>query len=127
VRPVAPARVMVPPPVVVRLPLAVRVAPLAAERLPPLARVKAGSERLAALKARVRLRRLVSVEKSGSAAAALILRRETSRMLACVPPKTGAVAPRSLADVPRRMSEPAAVTATVVVPPVAVMAPVWVM
>jgi hypothetical protein len=125
VSPVAPARVMVPPPVVVRLPLAVSRAPLAAERLPPLARVKAGSVRLAALKARVRPRRLVSVEKSGSAAVALMLRSETSRMFAWVPPNTGAVAPKSFAAVPRRMSDPAAVTETVVVPPAVVMEPVW--
>ncbi len=53
----------------------------------------------------------------------LVLRKPTSRMLATVPPNTIAAAPKLLACVFKVMSETAVVTATVVAPPVAVIAP----
>src|ERR1700690_2911460 len=111
----------------VAAPDCVMAPPAVTARLPPLVSVSAGRPIAALLKVSVRLRRLPSPAKLGRAAAAFVLRRLTSLMFEAVPPNTGAVAPKLLAWVPRRMSEPAAVTERVVVPPLAVIAPVSVM
>ena len=78
----------------------------------------------AASKLSVKLRKLLKLENVGVAAPALIFLSVTSRILAVVPPNTNAAIPILLAWVPSKISDAGAVTATVVVPPVAVSAPV---
>ena len=111
----------------VATPVCVIAPPAVTARLPPPVSVIAGRLIAALSKASVRFLRLASPAKLGRTAPAFVLRRLTSRMLETVPPNTGALTPRLFACVPSRMSEPAALTARVVVPPVAVIAPVSVM
>ena len=101
--------------------------PAVADKLPPEVKVIAGNAIAALLNTIVKLRKLVKPVKLGNRAPLFTLRKETSRILDCVPPNTGAEVPKSLAKEPNKISEAAEVTATVVVPPVAVIAPVCVM
>jgi len=104
-------------------PLCVIAPPAIADKLPPFVKVSAGKAIAAVSNCRVKLRKFVKPVKLGNIAPALILRSETSRIFVCVPPNTSAAVPKLLACVPSSMSEVGAVTATVVVPPVAVIAP----
>jgi len=105
-------------------PLCVIAPPAIADKLPPFVKVSAGKAIAAVSNCSVKLRKLVKPVKLGNTAPALMLRRETSRIFVCVPPNTSAAVPKLFACVPNKMSDVGALTATVVVPPVAVMVPV---
>ena len=107
----------------VNTPLCVIAPPAVITALPLFVKVIAGRAIAALLNVSVKLRRLVNPVKLGSTAPLLILRNEKSRIFDLVPPKTKADVPKSLACVPSKISEPDAVTATVVAPPVAVITP----
>lgn len=109
----------------VKIPACVIAPPASATKLPPLVKVIAGKAIAALLKVTVKLRKLVKPAKLGRVAPTLVLRKLTSRIFATVPANTGA-APRLFAC-DNKISEAGAVTAKLVVPPVAVNAPVWVM
>ena len=97
--------------------------PAVAIKLPPLVKVTAGNAIAALSKYKVKLRKLVKPLKLGTLAPLLTFRMDTSRILLFVPPKTNADVPKSFNCEPNKISELAAVTATVVVPPVTVITP----
>ena len=95
-------------------------------RLPPSVNVIAGKVMLLPVKVSVRLRKLVSPEKLGDVAPAFEFCKAISRILLSVPLNTVGFVPKLLTSVFNKISESAAVTARVVVPPLAVIVPVWV-
>src|SRR5581483_7341065 len=94
--------------------------PAVADKLPLLVKVMAGNAIAALAKFIVKLRKLVKLVKLGNTAPALVLVMLTSRMLATFPPNTGAFVPRLLPALFNKISDVAAVTDSVVAPPVAV-------
>ena len=119
-----PPAVKLEVPGTVNAPVCVIAPPAIADKLPPLVNVIAGKAIAAVSNCNVKLRKLLKPVKLGNTAPAFVLRRDTSRIFDSVPPNTNAEVPKLLACVPSKMSDVAAVTATVVVPPAAVIGPV---
>ncbi len=95
--------------------------PAIALKLPLLVRVIAGNAMAAVSNCKDKLRKLLKPAKLGNVAPLLALRKPTSRIFATVPPKARVLVPKMLALVFSRISEAAAVTMAVMLPPVVMM------